>query len=357
MTAFLIIAAVMTAIAAAAVALPLLRDRHSRGIAALATVVLVVGAGGLYKLWSTWDWSPAPDAGAAPLSPQVAAMIAQLEQHLKDHPDDLSGWVMLGRSYVATGRLNDAMLAYDRALKLSGGKSLEATIGYGEALAVQNGGRITPQAAQLFEQAVTMAPANPKALLYGGFAAAVRGDNALARTRWEALIALNPPAPVVQMLNTRIAELGPAPVNADAGAGGGTSTGAGGGMSAGAGAAVAAPTAAATVTVHIGISPALRARLRDGAPLFVFAKLPGAGGPPLAVKRLTTAAIGTRVELSSADSMVPGMTLTAGEHVLLTARVSFSGQPIAAAGDLYGEVPYQVGGAGVAELIIDHVAQ
>ncbi len=357
MTAFLIIAAVMTAIAAAAVALPLLRDRHSRGIAALATVILVVGAGGLYKIWSTWDWSPAPDAGAgaAPLSPQVAAMVAQLEQHLKDHPDDLSGWVMLGRSYVATGRLNDAMLAYDRALKLSGGKSLEATIGYGEALAVQNGGRITPQAAQLFEQAVTMAPANPKALLYGGFAAAVRGDNALARTRWEALIALNPPAPVVQMLNTRIAELGPAPVNANAGADAGGGTGAGAG--AGAGAAVAAPAAAATVTVHIGISPALRARLRDGAPLFVFAKLPGAGGPPLAVKRLTTAAIGTRVELSSADSMVPGMALTAGERVLLTARVSFSGQPIAAAGDLYGEIPFQVGGAGVAELVIDHVAQ
>ncbi|MDE2348440.1 MAG: hypothetical protein KGL92_08050 [Gammaproteobacteria bacterium] len=346
MISFLIIAAAMTAIAAAAVALPLLRDHRSRGIAALAAVILVVGAGGLYKLWSTWDWSTVQQAGAAPLSPQVAAMIAQLEQHLQDHPDDLSGWVMLGRSYVATGRLNDAMVAYEHALKLSDGKSFEATIGYGEALAVQSGGRITPQAAQLFEQAVTMAPANPKALLYGGFAAAVRGDNALARSRWEALIALNPPAPVVQMLNARIAELGPAPANTNAGAG------------AGAGAAVAASTTAtaASVTVHIGISPELRARLRGGAPLFVFAKLPGASGPPLAVKRLTTAAIGTSIELSSADSMVPGMALTAGEHVLLTARVSFSGQPIAASGDLYGEVPYQVGHAGVAKLIIDHVA-
>lgn len=331
MISFLIIAAVMTAIAAAAVALPLLRDRHSRGIAALATVILIVGAGGLYKLWSTWNWGAVPQAGAAPISPQVAAMISQLEQHLKDHPDDQSGWVMLGRSYVATGRLNDAIVAYDRALTLSGGKSFEATIGEGEALAVQAGGQITPQAAQLFEQAVTMAPNNPKALLYGGFAAAVRGDSTLARTRWEALIAMNPPAPVVQMLNARIAELGPAPATPAA--------------------------AAATVMVHIGIAPALRGRLRGGAPLFVFAKMPGAAGPPLAVKRLTTAAIGTKVELSSADSMVPGMALTAGQHVMLTARVSFSGQPIAAAGDLYGEVAYKVGHAGVADLVIDHVTQ
>ena len=338
MISFLLIAAVMTAIAAAAVALPLLRDRHSRGVAALATVILIVGAGGLYKLWSTWDWSGAPQAGAAPLNPQVAAMISQLEQHLKDHPDDQSGWVMLGRSYVATGRLNDAIVAYDRALTLSGGKSLEATIGEGEALAVQAGGQITPQAAQLFEQAVTMAPDNPKALLYGGFAAAVRGDTALARTRWEALIALNPPAPVVQMLNARIAELGPAPAGTPAPTAAATAT-------------------AATVTVHIGIAPALRGRLRGGAPLFVFAKVPGAAGPPLAVKRLTTAAIGTRVELSSADSMVPGMGLATGQQVMLTARVSFSGQPIAAAGDLYGEVAYKVGHAGVADLIIDKVAQ
>lgn len=337
MTSFLIVAALMTAMAAAAVAYPLLRDRRSRLVALTATVVLVVGAGTLYKLWSTWNWSATGAPGAAPVSPQVAAMVAKLEQHLKDHPDDLNGWLMLGRSYVAVNRLDDAIQAFDQAYTLSGGKNLAAVIGYGEALALRSGGEITPEAAQLFEDAVTMAPANPKALLYGGFAAAVRGEKDLARSRWQALIALNPPPAVVQMLNARIAQLGPA-------------------TGPPAPAAAAAATSA-TVTIHLTIAPALKARLRANAPLFLFAQEPGVRGPPLAVKRLTVGAIGTDIELSSADSMIPGRVLSAGEHVMLTARVSFSGQPMPSAGDLYGALPYDVGKKGPVDLVIDHIAQ
>jgi len=46
-------------------------------------------------------------------------------------------------------------------------------------------------------------------LLYGGFAAASRGDYPLARSRWLTLKAQHPPAEVEQMLDQRIAELGP----------------------------------------------------------------------------------------------------------------------------------------------------
>ena len=91
--------------------------------------------------------------------------------------------------------------------------------------------------------------------------------------------------------------------------------------------------------------------------MFVFAREPGSQGPPLAAKRLTSAAIGTQVRLSSADSMMPGRVLVAGQKVSITARVSFSGQPIPAAGDLYGELSYDVGHDGVRDLVIDRVAQ
>ncbi len=83
-------------------------------------------------------------------------------------------------------------------------------MGLGESMSLRAGGEITPEAAQLFEQALALAPANPKALLYGGFAAASRGDRALARTRWETLKGMHPPAQIEQMLDARIAELGPA---------------------------------------------------------------------------------------------------------------------------------------------------
>jgi cytochrome c-type biogenesis protein CcmH len=91
--------------------------------------------------------------------------------------------------------------------------------------------------------------------------------------------------------------------------------------------------------------------------LFVFAREPGSRGPPLAAKRLTSTAIGTQVHLSQADSMLPGRALAKGQQVSITARVSFSGQPVPSAGDLYGELSYDVGRDGVRNLVIDRVAE
>ena len=161
---------------------------------------------------------------------------------------------------------------------------------------------------------MALAPDNPKALLYGGFAAAMRGDRALARTRWLALKDLHPPPQIEQMLDARIAELGPPadaaagarPARPLAGAAAGTSASPAG-TSASAGAS-----SAADVTVNISIAPALKSRLVSEAPLFVFAREPGSRGPPLAAKRLTSTAIGTQVHLSPADSMMPGRVLASG---------------------------------------------
>lgn len=354
MNTFLVIAAVMAAIAAVAVAFPLLRDRQSRVAGAVAAVIVIGASAALYPLWSNWNWHAPAEAQAA-AGPDVGAMVAKLEKHLQDAPDDLAGWLMLGRSYVALNRLDDAVVAYDRAHQLDA-KSAEAAMGLGEAMSLKAGGEITPEASQLFEQALTLAPDNPKALLYGGFAAAVRGDRPLARARWQALIDLHPPPQIVQMLNTRIAELGPpegatAPLGESASPSPGTSASPGGTSTSAGG------LNPAQVTVNISIAPALKTRLVSEAALFVFAREPGSRGPPLAVKRLTSSAIGTQVQLSAADSMMPGRVLTKGQHVSVTARVSFGGQPVPSAGDLYGELSYDVGRDGTRNLVIDRVAE
>jgi cytochrome c-type biogenesis protein CcmH len=353
MNIFLVVAAIMAAIAAGAVALPLLRDRHSRWLGALLAVVVLGASAGLYPLWSNWNWhAPAPSEAAA--GPDVAAMVAKLEKRLQDQPGDLTGWLMLGRSYLTLNRLDDAVVAYDHAYRLDA-KNVEAAMGLGEAMSLGAGGQITPRAAQLFEEALAMAPDNPKALLYGGFAAAVRGDRALAHTRGEALKDLHPPPQIVQMLDARIAELGPpegssAAGPADAARAGTSASSAGTSTSAGG-------LSAADVAVNISIAPALKSRLVSEAPLFVFAREPGSRGPPLAAKRLTSTAIGTQIHLSPADSMMPGRVLAKGQQVSITARVSFSGQPTPSAGDLYGELSYDVGRDGVRNLVIDRVAE
>ena len=349
MTTFLVVAAFMAAIAATAVAVPLLRDRNSRIVGAIAAVLVIGAAAGLYPLWSNWNWH-APAAAAAAPKPDILAMVAKLEQHMRDHPDDMQGWLMLGRSYVALNRSDDAVTAYDHAHRL--GKNADAALGLGEALSMRAGGDITPDAAQLFEEALTLAPDNPKALLYGGFAAAIRGDRTLARSRWQALKDLHPPPQIVQMLDARIAELGPSGAAGDAQAApAGTSSSPAGTNTSAVG------SAPAEVAVNIQLAPALKSRLKSEASLFVFAREPDGRGPPLAAKRLTSAAIGTQVHLTAADSMIPGRVLLAGKRVSVTARISFSGQPIPAAGDLYGEVSTDVGHGGALDLLIDRVAE
>jgi cytochrome c-type biogenesis protein CcmH len=351
MTTFVILAALMAALAAAVVTVPLWRERQSRLVGVIAGVLVAAAAAGLYPLWSNWSWHSTGQPQSN--GPDVSAMVAKLEAHMREDPKDLRGWLMLGRSYVALERLDDALLAYDHAHQLDAGNA-EAALGLAEAMSLRAGGNITPEASLLFEQAVKLAPDNPKALLYGGFAAAERGDKATARARWQALKDMHPPAQIEQLLDVRIAELG---LPTEGGASGPAMSGGAALPPAQNSASAEQSGADAAVNVTLSLAPALKAKLTQEAPLFVFAREPGAQGPPLAAKRLTTAAIGTQIHLSASDSMMPGRALASGQRVTITARVSFSGQPLPAAGDLYGELTYDVGHDGPRDLIIDRVAQ
>ena len=345
MSTFIVIAAVMAAIAATAVAFPLLRSPRSRLTGAFAGVVVMAAAAGLYPLWSNWDWHAALAKKPA-VDTQVLEMVAKLERHMKDAPDDIKGWLLLGQSDLALERADGAIDAYEHAHRLDA-NNVVVLLGLGEALSLRAGGNVTPPAGDLFERAVALEPDNPRALLYSGFGAATRGDRATARQRWLKLKGMHPPAEIDAMLNDRIAELGTSDLEqGPAAAAGAAPPGAG-----------AASAAAALATVNIRIAPALKSHLTGDVPLFVFAREPGGGGPPLAAKRLTSAALGSEVRLSPADSLIPGRSLVAGQKVSITARISFSGQPLPAAGDLYGELTYDVGHDGVRDLVIDRIAQ
>jgi cytochrome c-type biogenesis protein CcmH len=350
MTTFVLIAAVMAAIAATAVAFPLLRSPRSRLVGAVAGVLVMAAAAGLYPLWSNWNWHAAMAAKPA-VDAQVLEMIAKLERHMKEAPGDLKGWLLLGQSDLALERADGAIDAYEHAHRLDP-DNVVALLGLGEALSIRAGGNVTPPAGDLFERAVALEPDNPRALLYSGFGAATRGDRATARQRWLKLKGMHPPAEVDAMLNDRIAELGTSDLDQGPAAAVGAPV-----AGSAAPASAAANSASALATVNIRIAPALKSHLAGDVPLFVFAREPGGAGPPLAAKRLTSAALGSEVRLSSADSLIPGRTLVAGQKVSITARISFSGQPLPAAGDLYGELTYDVGHDGVRDLVIDRIAQ
>jgi cytochrome c-type biogenesis protein CcmH len=60
----------------------------------------------------------APPMATAPTADEIAARIRGLEERLERTPDDLSGWKMLGRSYMTQGRYMEAVGAYSRAAQI-----------------------------------------------------------------------------------------------------------------------------------------------------------------------------------------------------------------------------------------------
>jgi cytochrome c-type biogenesis protein CcmH len=346
-TLFVVLAGLMAAAGIALLAWPLLRKprsdesvaRFAPGPSVVIAAVAVVGAvTGLYPYASNWHWQDAERADAHGGS-SVDAMVDRLEQHLRASPDDVSGWLLLGRSYTARNEYYRAADAYEHADKLTNGENVDALLGLGEALALADQTSLNGKAGELVEKAVRLAPDNPTALWWSGAAAYQRNELALARSRWQQLLAANPPPEIAQVINVKISEIdrqiGPAgnqPGPAASGAG------------------------EARVRVRIDLAPELQANSVQGA-LFVLARHAGERGPPLAVKRLPLGAWPLDVELTTRDSMMPGRALAPGDEVQVVARISRGGTAIAASGDSYGEVAYHIGKDGLVALRIDKQVQ
>jgi cytochrome c-type biogenesis protein CcmH len=318
---------------------PLWSDAQSRGLPLGLGVALCAAAIGLYLLWSRWSWpADAPSVADTP-----AAMVKRLAKRLESEPNDVAGWLMLGRSYTALEQFPLAQRAYQRADRLEGGRNAEALIGMAEAMVLQADGVVDERAGRIFEQALVLAPDSERALFFSGVAAQRRGDTATAISRFQSLLALNPPENIRPILEQQIAVLQAGPVGASPTA---------------PAAAVAAPNAEvaagaqARVRVSITIAPRYASRATPGSTLFVFVRKPGQPGPPLAVKRLP-AAMPVTVELGPQDSMVPGLAISAGERVEVSAKISADGSATPRSGDVVGRVAYNVGKDGLVPLLID----
>lgn len=340
MTAFVVLAALFLAAAIGLLAWPLAGPRRAGsaaprafGAAVTVAILLPLAAILVYVQASNWDWD-APPPTPAITAPDLQRMVDQIQEKLARQPEDLEGWKLLGRSATVLGNYTLARDAFREAYARTEGRDAEAVVGYAESLVLVDENEIDGQAAVLFERALELAPDNPRALWYGGITAYRRGDFALAGQRWVELQNHDLPPDLRQVLAERLAALEQS-----------------GGRPA---APTDQPAAAAAIELAIALDPALAARVPPNATLFVIARR-GAGGPPLAVQRRAVGAWPVNVRLSDADAMLPGITLAGSGPLTLVARVSASGQPIAASGDLFGEVGYDFTSAPPASITIDRV--
>ena len=180
---------------------PLTRDLPRQTMMTLISVVFVsASAAALYSLLGEPDL---PSGASA--APDVNQMVESLAERLQEQPDDVNGWIMLGRSYMTLGNYAGAADAYRRAVQLESAQNAQTLVALGVALVENNGRQIAAESISAFENALALESNNPEALFWGGIGAFNSGNSELAAERWETLLATDPPAQVRNILVERIA--------------------------------------------------------------------------------------------------------------------------------------------------------
>lgn len=336
--AFIVVAALMVALALAALLVPLVREGRRSGRARSVFVLslsiallLPLGAGVLYlKVGTPAALNGVSAQAQTPISlPQA---IAQLREHLAQQPDDQQGWMLLAQTSAMMRQPGDARDAWDHVLKLDANNA-EAMVGWAESDSMLRADhQIEGRARELLQRAVKQHPDNQRGLWLLGISEyqGKKYDNAIAA--WKHLLGVLPKdSDIIPSVQQQIAraesERDGKPVPAEE-----TQT-----ASAAALESASAPQPAAEgaqLHVEVALDPKLRDKLAPGDVLFVYAK--AAEGPPmpLAIQRMEASKLPVTVTLTDGMGMLPSMKLSQFPQVVVGARVSKSGNAMPQSGDL-----------------------
>jgi cytochrome c-type biogenesis protein CcmH len=176
-----------------------------RAAAAVAILLLPVAAWGLY--WQLGSPSlPDQPFAARPAPIDINGALARLAGHLKEHPEDLTGWLLLARSETGLGHYKEAAEAYRHAVDLSGQRA-DIAGDWGEALVLAAGGTVTSAAREAFTTGLGDPKTAPRSRYYLALAQMQHGEVKSALDAWVALAAEAPAdADWLPLVRQRIAE-------------------------------------------------------------------------------------------------------------------------------------------------------
>lgn len=296
----------------------------------------------LYLAWSKpviTTPSPSQIAQNAPMAPEHIEMIKGLNARLEQNPGDGKGWSMLARSYAVLGRYQESAAAYDKATNLIQNDAA-LLVDYADVLAMANEKSLQGKPLELIQSALKIDPNNNKALLLSGKAAYQIGDYVHAVGYFEKLLQLLPPdSPQAKQISDNIAQVRAQetgkqpPVKGEA----------------------QSATGGAQIAGVVSLSPALAGKVTPTDTVFVFAKAVSGPPMPIAVIRAQVKDLPQKFILNDSMAMMPTMKLSNFQEVVVSAKISKSGNATPQSGDLRGEVaPVKVGANNV-QLVIDKV--
>lgn len=169
-------------------------------LAALLGLFVIVVGGGLYAVLGSPGLPDLPYAGRAAeravarhqMPTDLNKAVADLEAKLKANPDNLDGWILLGRTEAARQNWHKSADAMRHAVALAP-KRDDLLTAYAEIQVMADGGLVTPEARDAFTQALALDAKNARALWYLGLEAVQQHKVGMAQDYWRRLLTVLPP--------------------------------------------------------------------------------------------------------------------------------------------------------------------
>ncbi|MGB8518440.1 MAG: c-type cytochrome biogenesis protein CcmI [Gallionella sp.] len=275
--------------------------------------------------------------------------LQELQQKLDKSPQNPDGWLQLARSYSELKRFDDATKAYEQLVKLVPNEA-QVWTDYADAYAMAHNQTLAGEPTKFLEKALALDPNNNTALALAGSGDMERGDYVAAITHWQKLLSLLPADyPDIQMIRDGVKQareflaaqkggkekLAKLPRDAEP--------------------VKAQSNAAQAISGKVSLSPDMLGKVSPTDTVFILAR--AAEGPkmPLAVLRKQVQDLPLEFSLDDSMAMQPQLKLSGFAQVIVVARVSKSGSPMAQAGDVQGTTATIKPGAKGLNIVIDSV--
>lgn len=277
-----------------------------------------------YQPGNNQQTSDAQHADGMPLSMEEA--LKKLSAKLKQNPDNVKGWQMLGRSYMSLNRYKEAAEAYENLYRQVG-DDVPVLLAYADALAMSRDGKISGLPFQLVKTALEKDPNNTTGLWLAGLGYSEKGEFKKAIKSWQQLLPLmagnvateNKIKNLIDQANARLGQ--PAamtPVEQIS--------------------KEEVVIKKASINVTVSLDEKFRKLVKPDDVVFIYAKAHTGPPMPLAAVRHSVSGLPVTVTLDDSMAMMPQMKLSSFSVVDVGARISKSGSAIGQTGDLQGIV-------------------
>ena len=251
----------------------------------------------------------------------MSALLSQLHEKLQEAPNNLEGWQLLARSAMGSQRYTLATKAYEQIISIYNDQGANSAPIYGllaQAQYYRAKGQLTDEVQQTINEALERDENELNSMGLLAIHAFSNQKFSEAKNYWVNILSIYPEHPARSSIEAGIEranlELGSPNIKAE----------------------ISETSDESWVSVNVSLAPSIKEKLEGNETVFIIARNidESAGSKaPLAVSRHRVDELPLSVKLDDSKSMAPIAKISMAESVVVIARISLTGSPMAASGD------------------------